>query len=400
MRFSDCSGGVAHAPHPSWFVVLLILGVLAACDRRDQNREHVPNEIPSRQWEVGGFEADEAPLTFMRVQDIAIGPSGQIFVLDAGTNSVHVISATGRPVRRFGGEGQGPGEFQRPDQLGFIAGRLWVSDITQSRVTYFSPRGELEGVRTLHSRDVGSSPWRHRGGHPLDDGLYLAELTLSSRFANRPGISRPVVLIDSTGAVVKKVDDVLIPGRLSLQAPTLSGGLTVARQPFAADPIDGVAPDGSWFFVLDRTPAETAGTAHFRIRRYSSEGTLISDLAIDYRAVRFTDEIMGKLVALFAPYLEGRVDLETWREAVWKPAFLPPVSEAVADRDGWWVARESFQETTVWERYDLDGQLLRRLSLPTDFRVLASSETFVIGTELDEFDVPVVVRLDLSHGGA
>lgn len=50
---------------------------------------------------------------------IAEGPDGNIYVYDQSDAFIKVYSADGRYLRRFGGEGQGPGEIQRKEGVSF-----------------------------------------------------------------------------------------------------------------------------------------------------------------------------------------------------------------------------------------------------------------------------------------
>ncbi len=61
---------------------------------------------------------DEAEILFYPTQ-AEQGPDGNLYVLDAGDAHIKVFSPAGTFLRKFGGDGQGPGEFQRIDGATF-----------------------------------------------------------------------------------------------------------------------------------------------------------------------------------------------------------------------------------------------------------------------------------------
>ena len=52
--------------------------------------------------------------------DVKIGPDGNIYVLDLKMLDIKVISPAGAHVRTIGREGEGPGEFRRPNGIAFL----------------------------------------------------------------------------------------------------------------------------------------------------------------------------------------------------------------------------------------------------------------------------------------
>jgi len=82
--------------------------------------------------------------------------SGQLFILDASSSRILVVSPEGEYVREFGRQGEGPGELSRP--LGMLVeddGSVAILDATKRAFTRFDPDGEYVGdTRT----DVGFTP--------------------------------------------------------------------------------------------------------------------------------------------------------------------------------------------------------------------------------------------------
>jgi len=71
---------------------------------------------------------------------LSFGPTGRLFVADAGTHEVVVFTPDGRVERRFGERGSGPGQFNYPISVAVGAtGQVYVSDSLNARVQVFDP---------------------------------------------------------------------------------------------------------------------------------------------------------------------------------------------------------------------------------------------------------------------
>lgn len=88
-------------------------------------------------WAVGGGE-DLGGISFGGIADVAVDPSGRIWVVDFRRRQVHVLDKVGRLVAVVGGSGDGPGEFRLPFQVAVATdGSVYVFDQYQSRVSEF-----------------------------------------------------------------------------------------------------------------------------------------------------------------------------------------------------------------------------------------------------------------------
>jgi streptogramin lyase len=97
-------------------------------------------------------------------RDLAIGPSGNLYITDA-TNRVSVVSPAGKLIRRWGRQGAAPGDLsfvtvdpQDPTDIAASIvvgpkGNVYLSDSGNSRVEVFSPTGTF--LRKLGGYGVG-----------------------------------------------------------------------------------------------------------------------------------------------------------------------------------------------------------------------------------------------------
>ena len=90
-----------------------------------------------------GRPAFQAP--FNHPADVAVSPTGDLFVADGyGNSTVHRFSAEGKHLSTWGTPGAGPGQFSTPH--GIWVGpdqRVYVCDRENNRVQLFSPEGDF-----------------------------------------------------------------------------------------------------------------------------------------------------------------------------------------------------------------------------------------------------------------
>jgi len=81
---------------------------------------------------------------FNHPSDIAVAPTGEIYISDGyGNSCVHRFTADGGYIASFGAPGSGPGQFRVPHSIRVAAdGRVLVCDRENNRVQVFSGDGE------------------------------------------------------------------------------------------------------------------------------------------------------------------------------------------------------------------------------------------------------------------
>jgi DNA-binding beta-propeller fold protein YncE len=123
-----------------------------------------------------GFRIGHSPVRraggpFNMVTNVAVAPSGEMFVSDGyGNARVHRFSATGELLASWGEPGSGPGQFNLPHSIAVDrSGRVFVADRENSRIQIFTSDGDF-----LESWD-----WVNRPDDLFIDeqeNLYIAEL--------------------------------------------------------------------------------------------------------------------------------------------------------------------------------------------------------------------------------
>ena len=116
--------------------------------------------------------------TFNQPTDVAISPSGEIFVADGhrnsgtgapGNNRIVRFSKEGKFLGAFGRTGSGPGELREPHSIAFDSrGRLFVADRINNRIQVFDQTGKFLAQWTQFGRPSGIYITR-------DDTIYVAD---------------------------------------------------------------------------------------------------------------------------------------------------------------------------------------------------------------------------------
>jgi tripartite motif-containing protein 71 len=75
---------------------------------------------------------------FTRPNGVAVDEEGHIIVADSRNDRVQVFSSSGVFIKRFGGKGVGPGEFDRPSGICISPeGHVIVVDFGNDRIQVF-----------------------------------------------------------------------------------------------------------------------------------------------------------------------------------------------------------------------------------------------------------------------
>jgi hypothetical protein len=350
----------------------------------------------------------DGPGALSAVSDVTIGRDGSVYVSQPQENVVKVYDARGRYLRSIGREGGGPGEFERPASLGWRGDTLWVADPPQTRISLFLPNGRF--VRSISfSRAAPLTDGRpHIPGSLLADGSVLGfwQAPLFVIAGSKP-VSVPMVRFTARGEPI----GLLARREDRNEFGVISEGTsrTYFPQPFTDTPLTAVSPDGSTVIIVRRNAATRPDSTVFSVQRLRYSGRVTLSRNYQYRpqpltrerVERAVDEHVGGLGETRIRTPEAAVLRRQIRQNLYRPHFLPPVTELVLGRDGTiWLRREDLgREMAWWHVLDASGRMIARAWVPAGVRVAYADRTQVWAVEKDELDVPTLVKYRIVPGG-
>jgi hypothetical protein len=169
-----------------------------------------PMEAPAtiklqENWRIGG-DTDADNEFFGVISRVTTDKAGNIYLLDSQLNEVKVFAPDGSYLRTIGREGEGPGEFRRPQDMFFLPdGNLGVVQLAPGRIVMLTPDGDPVGDFPLAAKDQGATAILV-GGQLM--GSYLALVLQENKMAEgKIDIARCLAMVDSKGNEVKRLHE-------------------------------------------------------------------------------------------------------------------------------------------------------------------------------------------------
>lgn len=355
-------------------------------------------------WELVGNlrigSVDEPGYDLSGVTSLAVDGRGRVFVGQPHDGSVWVYDDEGAFLKKIGSSGEGPGEFQNVNGLGFLGDTLWVSDKKLARVSLFDPdTGYLRSFR------IGLAPGRGFAPTPptamLTDGRIVADLRIVQ--AVGPD-SVPTVVANRNG----QIQDTLFSQSVRKDWLIVEHGKWTtysAYQPLEDIPLWAASTNGQHLVAVFR-PASLPedGESRFRVVSFGMADDTLFDRAYSFEPVEVSDQTIDSLVAWKASraveswpgeHGDGRRLRQSIREALYVPPIHPPVTDLMVDRAGRiWLQRDR-QEWWVLDAND--GRLLARVVCDEEARLLDGGRGEVWGLTHAEFDLPNIVRFTIRE---
>lgn len=324
----------------------------------------------------------EGPVEYVfgQISAVAVDSQGQIFVADPQAKEIRLFSEAGVYQRRFGRDGEGPGEFRHisglavaPDGIGALDGQL-------GRVTVFDSSGTvLRSFRLARSYMVLES-------HAVMAFDSAGRFFDRARLARRPDIdSIGVITYTATGVVSDTV----------VLATVVQDQLTIERdgrpymsvpRPYAPRPSLTFGPDGTTYF---------ARGGEYRVDVYSADGDLVRVIQRPVQRLPVSDAERDSAIAFIERTFEegggevpGSVDL---------PELKPAIVGLEVDSEGnLWVLNAQPSGDTVfqWSVHDPEGRYLGDVATPA-MAVDQIGRDFLAGTIRDSLDVSRAVVFPL-----
>lgn len=341
---------------------------------------------------------------FQSIVSVAVTSDGRWIVADEGDASVRVYDPSGRLLARFGGVGEGPGEFRHLGAASLTEDTLVVLDREGGKLVSFTLAGKMANTRpTDFSVSRFGFPERLI---PISSGGLLLETASGCGFPRRddadtiwrllhlaPGKSEWRIL-----HAVDRADAMAVYGR-----PPRSF-CTVVDIPFRSTPMVAITSDGNVIYgdgvrpFFSRMPVAdllAMGSGGFS----AGSASTVPIASVQPRPVTKRDR---------SAWLESATGNRSRRE---DPQWLTDaLSEAVSSREApaeWpaydrmllsdvgdvWLRRPPAGSATAeWLLVTVDGRTRGTVVLPSDHHLRAVRNGAAYSTGIGEWDEPHVVR--------
>jgi hypothetical protein len=391
-------------PFPRALPGLFLALAAAACAGPDKVEDLPPHvdalPILAYTEEVRVGSVEDADIGFSSIRGVEVGDDGTVYVMENQVPEIRVFSPDGQRIATIGGPGEGPGEFRTSSSFGLLGDTVWVSDRLNHRITWFGPDGEVvHELRTTPSQvetDVPGMMLMVAPSRPRPDGLVESDYTRVMRggAADRP-FQYPVIRYDRNGRVVDtlrwdtvRLGPTVRVGGQALHTPTLTPTPPVTRE------------TGQGKAVVSWSVPEGGGQGELEAVRLGAVGDTIYRSVLLYDPVPVPESVRDSL-------LEGPRRLAGYRgvseedmvdamnSGMDLPDYRPPIRSARHGRDGslWVSLNGASADSTEWVILEPDGTPRGRITLPARLTPRTIAGDTIWAVELDEFDVPWLVRL-------
>lgn len=352
--------------------------------------------------EVRIGSVDDPDVGFSSIGGISVDRDGSAYVFDRRDVAIRVYDASGALLSKFGGPGEGPGEFRTPTALGFRADTLWVVDIRLRRISLFSRSGEF--IRSMIMPSVPFSFTSEIEGQLIAAGLRPDGLFDSSwmvpvmRDMPRDSFWVPHVRLNSAGTIVDTVQLQRFGFGSRRETITLNGREISMPAGPADEPLWVDSRDES--YLVERPISASGDVGAFTVTRISGIADTLFTRQYLYHPLPFersaTEAAIASAVARYQslPGVDTAAVAAAFRRDFVAPTYHPPVDQARVGADGvLWLRREDDGGATRrWLLLGPDGDAQGIIELPRETVVHWSDESVFWAAEQDEFDIPWLVK--------
>lgn len=368
---------------------------------------------------------DDPDVGFAAISDVDVDRDGNLYVFEMQQSHLRVYDPDGNHIRTIGRRGEGPGEFRTSPRFGIIGDTIWTYQTFPRLLTLFDRAGNVlltsrfEGVTVPLAGTMNgiAAPYIMR-----PDGNLVSDMTLfvrnpdASTIGANDTVAVPRVLFDVHGAVIDTIGFTPRPPPESYEPAFIEIGsqrYAVPRPP-RDEPIDVTLQDSR--LVISRNAPPTADVATFSITRLGFGGDTLLQRTFAYTPKPYSEAVLdtfamrtlgapngivamiGGVMARPEPPDDPAGARDVIRGRMNFPPHQPPVQQHFVGADGsLWLRREDTGAAThEWLLIGPDGDLRGVGRLPRSTRPAWASGESAWLIELDEFDVPWLVRYRIS----
>lgn len=363
----------------NWLLTPAILA-LVACAAPD--RPPAATSLASPEAMAVIRSPDSAGIAFDIIGRIRLTNDSHVVVSLPRHRQLVVFSREGRMEAVLGRPGEGPGEFRALGSHGVKGDSIWAYDPVSSRLTWFSPTGQVLASSRIRIR-LPEWPRPVAVLQVLEDGSLLVEgqHSVSDLVAGLSPLV-PFGRADPQGRSFRLI------GRRDLTGTTFSAtgsdGGVVGLQPFAPSPFLVASADGSRFahVVPDNRPPGRA-----LITVYRADGRVGYERSHPFEPLRLTSERFDSALERLGPPFTTLPE-----RTIHRPEYLPPVSGVQFGPEGTlWLSIDPpvlRRDRSRWVILDPDGAITDTVELPAGHRLLYAGSGWYWADVTDSLGIP------------
>ena len=372
---------------------LLLLGAIAA-PGRSEAQEGRDTRRGVETLRIAGSAHDLSTVLWV------VGfPSGRVAVGSLPADgAVRWFDGSGRPLRRFGRSGEGPGEFRAPVAAGRFGDTLWVLDRATQRVTMIRPDPASQPSFTTLTVPTSIEPSGALSRQVIGSvsGIVAGRRLLFQGVEVDPAVQAPsaslhrTVIADSAGRAVRTLKP--FEPRGACQVPYVSGKTTgFVGVFFCARPIFQAGQTGEQFAVVTSDNASPVQSS-FTVRLYSAEALLLFEKTMRVPAHPIPKNVADSIQRGLLERARSPEARAARSRAKIPPAYPPVMDVVLSDAGDVWLGMAGAAALRTWIVFDIRGMRQRDVLLPKTFRPAAVLGRDVLGTEVDPDDFIDIVR--------
>ncbi|TVP54226.1 MAG: hypothetical protein EA351_13675 [Gemmatimonadales bacterium] len=350
---------------------------------------------------------DDAGTTLTRVGGILPLPDGGVWVAQTQEQSIRIFDEHGEPTFVVGGPGQGPGEFMSPGPMGWWGASrdtVWIRDDFARRLNLFDAEGAFV-------RAEPSIPVEVRDRAPVSGPEAIYPDSTALGLARSQAGAGPLSIVRfRVGSAEPERIVATIDRTSTVQIRFGNEELATGQHPMPDSPIVSFAGPQDRILITDRatTRDPTRNGPEITLSSLTGHGDTLWSRRLAYQPTPVSDpewdSLLSPRIESFQRFaeLEGRLSSaeaeEAYRASVLPPAHRPPVRSVHMDDSGRILLEWSRPPGASGELWllDPDGEPRVRIEIEGEHEVLGFADPYVWMLELDEFEVPYLIRYRLA----
>jgi hypothetical protein len=309
------------------------------------------------EFSIGEGEFDED--MFAELTSLDVDSDGNIYILDRKDKKVKIFDSAGKFVKKFGEEGQGPGEMYVPVSIQLTHNdEVVIGDAGNQRLAFFSLEGEfLREMSTAAKATALALPMIDSQGNII--GQELVPVPDESK------LFREVRKYDSelnTLFTIASIDNTnLIQGKINPFQVVISYQLGKENSIYISNPDE------------------------YEIKVFNSEGKPVKRILKDYESVGVTEkekEEFFERVGEVPAQVKDRIEF---------PKVYPPYQNFTLDEE-WRLFVRTFEKGKVegeffLDVFDVEGRYIAKIPLKAEPRVWKAKKMYAVEEDEDGFQI-------------